>query len=110
MAGLRDRGFLGSGKTTVLRHILESRHNLKIAVAVNDFAAVNLDSALIESEQRTTVAAGRNGSQRERGGGRPTTEVDVVALSNGCVCCSVRNDFEAAISALIQRADLGEIQ
>ncbi len=92
-------GFLGSGKTTLVRHILENKFNLKVAVAVNDFAEVNLDHALIKGreENEQSAASAANSTQ-------------VVALSNGCVCCSVRGPFEQAVAAMIQQSDAGEIE
>ena len=71
-------GFLGAGKTTLLNRILGGDHGLRVAVLVNDFGNVNIDSDL--------VVGVRSG---------------VVSLANGCVCCTVRDDLiEAVISAL----------
>lgn len=73
-------GFLGAGKTTLLNHLLSGDHGLRIAVMVNDFGAVDIDSRLIEA-----------------------VEDDVVSLANGCVCCSIQGDFVAAVQKLLQR-------
>ena len=71
-------GFLGAGKTTLLNRILSGDHGLRVAVLVNDFGDVNIDSDL--------VVGVRSG---------------VVSLANGCVCCSIRDDLiEAVMSAL----------
>ncbi|MCA9887110.1 MAG: hypothetical protein KC546_02010 [Anaerolineae bacterium] len=63
-------GFLGAGKTTLLNHILHSDHGMKIAVLVNDFGAINVDSQLIVG-----------------------VEGEMVTLSNGCICCTIRGDL-----------------
>lgn len=68
-------GFLGAGKTTLLKRLLEDPRGERLAVLVNDFGAVNIDAALVE-----TVGA------------------DQVALSNGCICCSIRDDLAAAVT------------
>jgi G3E family GTPase len=70
-------GFLGSGKTTMLRHLLQGRHGLKLAAVVNDVGAVNIDAALIENA----------------GGG-------VTELTNGCSCCALGAELGRTINAL----------
>ncbi|MCY3764902.1 MAG: GTP-binding protein [Gemmatimonadetes bacterium] len=76
-------GFLGAGKTTLLNHILNADHGLRVAVLVNDFGEINIDAALV---------SGVSGES-------------TINLSNGCICCSIRNDLLEAVVQLIQRPD-----
>lgn len=73
-------GYLGAGKTTLIRHLLQNNRGLRLLVLVNDFGAINIDADLI---------ADANG--------------DAVALSNGCVCCSMSGDLYFAIGDAIDR-------
>ncbi|MEL6526853.1 MAG: GTP-binding protein [Chloroflexota bacterium] len=75
-------GFLGAGKTTLLNHILHSDHGLRVAVLVNDFGAINIDAQLIMS-----------------------VEGETVNLSNGCICCTIRDDLGNAVVDLLQRPE-----
>ncbi|WP_295473206.1 GTPase [uncultured Pseudomonas sp.] len=79
-------GFLGAGKTTLLRHILKAEHGLKIAVIENEFSDAGIDSQLLGDEP-----------------------VQVMTLSNGCVCCSIHTDLTKALFLLLERLDSGEI-
>jgi G3E family GTPase len=79
-------GFLGSGKTTLLNHILRNRQNLKVALIVNDMAALNVDARL--------VASGGEDVRLDR------AEEKMVEMQNGCICCTLRDDLLAQISEL----------
>ncbi|CAM4012151.1 CobW family GTP-binding protein [Aeromonas bestiarum] len=81
-------GFLGAGKTTLLNHFLRHHADASVAILENEFGAANIDGALLEG-----------------GSG-----VSVVELSNGCVCCSVRGEFRAALSDLLARRAAGELR
>ncbi|CAG9467788.1 unnamed protein product [Pedinophyceae sp. YPF-701] len=85
-------GFLGAGKTTLLRHVLQNMpQGLKCAVLVNDVGALNIDAALV----RTTTSSGAVSSGSAGGGSR-----DVVELTSGCLCCSLRSGMAREVTRL----------
>lgn len=81
-------GFLGSGKTTLLNHILRNEHGRRIAVIENEFGEIDIDSSLIVSQEALQ-----------------DTGETVMVLSNGCVCCTVREDLIEILDALYNRKD-----
>ncbi|NJO77009.1 MAG: GTP-binding protein, partial [Leptolyngbyaceae cyanobacterium RM1_406_9] len=73
-------GFLGSGKTTLLNHILNNRQDLKVAILVNEFGDINIDSQLLVS-----------------------MDEDMVELSNGCICCTINDGLVDAVYNVLER-------
>ena len=68
-------GFLGSGKTTLINHILTEKHGMKIAIIENEFGDVGVDDGLIKSNKRFD------------------SEEEIIEMLNGCICCTVRSDL-----------------
>jgi len=75
-------GFLGSGKTTLLNRILTGQHGLRVGVLVNDFGAINIDAELVDGVEENTIS-----------------------LTNGCVCCEIRDDLVNSLEQLLTRED-----
>lgn len=76
-------GFLGAGKTSVLNHILHHKHGLRVAVIVNDMSEVNVDARLVRDENTLS-----------------RTEEKLVEMSNGCICCTLREDLMLEVEKL----------
>ncbi|MDO9197929.1 GTP-binding protein [Rhodoferax sp.] len=80
-------GFLGSGKTTLLKRVLEEAHGQKIAVIENEFGEENIDSDILVSD----------------------TQEQIIQMSNGCICCTIREDLRATLRDLAEKKRKGEL-
>lgn len=79
-------GYLGSGKTTILNHVLHNKKGLKVAVIVNDMSEINIDASLVENE-----------------GALSRVDEQLVEMSNGCICCTLRDDLLIEVKKLAKK-------
>lgn len=98
-------GFLGSGKTSTLQHLLENKDGLKIGVIVNDVASVNIDAKLIKnsgSSDENNNDASDDNNILARGDG-------IIELQNGCACCSLADELLPTVETLLNtKSSTGE--
>ncbi|OPF65316.1 GTP-binding protein [Hydrogenophaga sp. H7] len=80
-------GFLGSGKTTLLKRVLNEAHGQKIAVVENEFGEENIDNEILVAD----------------------TQENIIQMSNGCICCTIRDDLRATLADLAQKKRKGEL-
>jgi G3E family GTPase len=80
-------GFLGAGKTTLLTHLLTAKHDRRIAVIMNEFGEISIDSALVED----------------------IVDEGILEMKNGCVCCEIREDLESGITQLLEKRSAGVV-
>ncbi len=85
-------GYLGSGKTTMMNHVLQNKKDLRVAVIVNDMSEINIDAELIAN-----------------GSGISRTEEKFVELSNGCICCTLREDLLQEVERLSKLGNIDYI-
>ncbi|MEM8649062.1 MAG: cobalamin biosynthesis protein CobW, partial [Pseudomonadota bacterium] len=81
-------GFLGAGKTTLIRHMLQTANGKRIALIINEFGDLGVDGDVLKGC-----------------GDETCTEDDIVELNNGCICCTVADDFVPTIEKLLERED-----
>ncbi|MGV2831196.1 cobalamin biosynthesis protein CobW [Myxosarcina sp. GI1(2024)] len=84
-------GFLGAGKTTLVRHLLQNNRGRRIAVLVNEFGEVGIDGELLRSCQVCDEVE--------------TAESNIIELTNGCLCCTVQEEFYPTMQELLKRRD-----
>lgn len=96
-------GFLGTGKTCALQHLLENKENLKIGVVVNDVASINIDAKLIASGQSPMNTNGGSSSADD------DSSMMVMELQNGCACCSLQDELFVSVEKLVRGRNLDAV-
>ena len=81
-------GFLGAGKTSLIRHVLKTANGRRLALIINEFGDLGVDGEILKGC-----------------GDEACTEDDIVELANGCICCTVADDFIPTIEALLSRPE-----
>lgn len=100
-------GFLGSGKTTALKNLLENREGIKVGVIVNDVAAVNIDAKLIANPGNDGEAP--SADQVDAGTAIETDFGGTVELQNGCACCSLADELLTSVETLMDGRDFDAV-
>jgi cobalamin biosynthesis protein CobW len=90
-------GFLGSGKTSLIRHLLQNNQGRRIAVLVNEFGELGIDGELLKSCE----VCPEDGEQQDN----PSVTSNIFELTNGCLCCTVQEEFFPTMQELIKRRD-----
>lgn len=85
-------GYLGSGKTTLLNELLQNTEGRRVAVIVNDMGSVNIDASLIKLQNKNNVY-----------------DYSMVELKNGCICCTLREEFMEQVQRIVQKEDIDTI-
>lgn len=85
-------GYLGAGKTTILNHVLSNQDGLKVAVIVNDMSEINIDASLIKNETKLS-----------------RTEEKLIEMTNGCICCTLREDLLIEVEQIVKKGDIDYI-
>ena len=95
-------GFSGSGKTTLLNHILNNAQGLKVAVLVNEFSDINIDAPNIDAPNIN--------AQYSILSEQSAVDAQMVALSNGCFCCTINESLTETISQVLAQASAQKVQ
>ncbi|WP_347559100.1 GTP-binding protein [Robbsia sp. KACC 23696] len=109
-------GFLGAGKTTLLNHILHNREGRRVAVIVNDMSEVNIDAAVVRGDTAAIAKGGPEGADSTDAAvldsGLPAlsrTSEKLVEMSNGCICCTLREDLLLEVGRLAREGRFDQL-